>query len=215
MQVHTIYSFSDFCKCYFWKISHEVLSSSQHFMSVFLQVFISSLLLLTTEWKRKKVKVVQLCPTLRAHGLYSPWNSPGQNTEVRSLSLLQGIFPNQGLNPCLPHCRGILYQLSHKKAQDTGVGSLSLFQRIFPTQESHPGLLHCRWILYKLSHQGSFCQFFNAQFFSTSCHHITVRHNHSWLWMHRVFFFFCLCGIIPLSITATYLVPHWVVYHRG
>ena len=155
MQVHTIYSFSDFCKCYFWKISHEVLSSSQHFMSVFLQVFISSLLLLTTEWKRKKVKVVQLCPTLRAHGLYSPWNSPGQNTEVRSLSLLQGIFPNQGLNPCLPHCRGILYQLSHKKAQDTGVGSLSLFQRIFPTQESHPGLLHCRWILYKLSQQGS------------------------------------------------------------
>ena len=31
-----------------------------------------------------------------------------------SLSLLQGIFPNQGLNPGLPHCRRILYQLSHK-----------------------------------------------------------------------------------------------------
>ena len=33
------------------------------------------------------------------HSLYSPWNSPGQNTGVGSLSLLQGIFPTQGLNP--------------------------------------------------------------------------------------------------------------------
>ena len=56
-----------------------------------------------------KVKVTQLC-----HGLYSPWNSPGQNTEVGSLSLLQGICPTQGSNPGLPHCRRILYQLSHK-----------------------------------------------------------------------------------------------------
>ena len=32
----------------------------------------------------------------RPHGLYSPWNSPGQNTGVGSLSLLQGIFPTQG-----------------------------------------------------------------------------------------------------------------------
>ena len=43
----------------------------------------------------------------------SPWNSPGQNTGVGSLSLLQGIFPTQGLNSGLPHCRQILYQLSH------------------------------------------------------------------------------------------------------
>ena len=48
------------------------------------------------------------------HGLYSPWNSPVQNTGVGSLSLLQGIFPTQGLNPGLLHCRWILYQLSHK-----------------------------------------------------------------------------------------------------
>ena len=37
--------------------------------------------------------------SLRSHELYSPWNSPGQNTGVGSLSLLQGIFPTQGLNP--------------------------------------------------------------------------------------------------------------------
>ena len=61
-----------------------------------------------------KVKIVQLCPTLRSHGLYSPWNSPGQNIGVCSLSLLQGIFPNEELNPGLSHCRQILYQLSHQ-----------------------------------------------------------------------------------------------------
>ena len=48
------------------------------------------------------------------HGLYSPLNSPGQNTGVGSLSLLQGFFQTQGLNPGLQHCRWILYQLSHK-----------------------------------------------------------------------------------------------------
>ena len=47
-------------------------------------------------------------------GLYSPWNSPGQNTGVGSLSFLQGILPTQGLNWGLLHCRWILYQLSHK-----------------------------------------------------------------------------------------------------
>ena len=52
--------------------------------------------------------------SLWPHGLHSPWNSPGQNTGVGSLSLLQGIFPTQGSNPGLPHCRWILYQLSRK-----------------------------------------------------------------------------------------------------
>ena len=46
--------------------------------------------------------------------VYCPWNSPGQNTGVGSLSLLQGIFPTQGLNPDLPQCRQILYQLSYE-----------------------------------------------------------------------------------------------------
>ena len=54
--------------------------------------------------------------SLRPHGLYSPWNSPGQNTGVGSLSLLQGSFQIQGLNPGFPHCRPIIYQLSHKRS---------------------------------------------------------------------------------------------------
>ena len=52
--------------------------------------------------------------SLRPHGLHSPWSSPGQNTGVGNLSLLQVVFPTQGLNPGLRHGRRILYQLSHK-----------------------------------------------------------------------------------------------------
>ena len=63
-------------------------------------------------WK-VKAKVAQSCPTLWPHGPYNPRNSPGQNTGVGSLSL-HGITPTQGSNPGVPHCRRILYQLSHK-----------------------------------------------------------------------------------------------------
>ena len=51
--------------------------------------------------------------SLQPHGLYSTWNSPGQNTGVGSLSFPHEIFPTQGLNPGLPHCRQILHQLNH------------------------------------------------------------------------------------------------------
>ena len=52
--------------------------------------------------------------SLWPHALYSPWDSPGGNTGVGSLSLLQGTFPTQGSNLGLPRSRRILYQLSHK-----------------------------------------------------------------------------------------------------
>ena len=44
----------------------------------------------------------------------NPWDSPGQNTRVGSSFLLQGLFPTQGANTGLPHCRRILYCLSHQ-----------------------------------------------------------------------------------------------------
>ena len=53
--------------------------------------------------------------SLQPHGLYGPWNSPGQNTGVGSCSLLHGIFPTQGSNWGLLHCRWILYQLSYEE----------------------------------------------------------------------------------------------------
>ena len=94
--------------------------------------------------------------SLQPHGLYSPWNSPGQSTGVGSLSLLQRIFPTQESNPGLPHCSWVLLPAeSQGKPKNTGVGSLALLQGIFPTQESNRGLLHCRQILYQLSCEGS------------------------------------------------------------
>ena len=48
------------------------------------------------------------------HGVYRPWNSPGQHSGVSSLSLLKGIFPTQESNQGLLHCKRILYQLSYQ-----------------------------------------------------------------------------------------------------
>ena len=64
--------------------------------------------------------------SLLPHWLYSPWNSPGWNTGMGSLSLFQGIFPAQELNQGLLHCRQILYQLSY--------------------QEICPGNKNCLWV---------------------------------------------------------------------
>ena len=92
----------------------------------------------------------------RPRGLYSPGNSPGQNTGVGSHSLFQGIFPTQGLNLGLPHYRQILYQLSHQ-------GSPRILQWVaypFSSGSSQPRSqtrVSCigRQILYQLSYQGS------------------------------------------------------------
>ena len=66
-----------------------------------------------------KLLVVQSCPTLQPRGLQParllcPWDSPGKNTGVGSLSLLQWIFPTQGSNLGLLHCRQVLYPVSHQ-----------------------------------------------------------------------------------------------------
>ena len=96
-----------------------------------------------------------------------------ENTGVGSHFLLQGIFPTQGSNLGLLHCRQILYRLSYRKVlksesrsvvfhslwphelyspwnssgQNAKVDNHSLLQRIFPTPGSNPGLRHCRQIL--------------------------------------------------------------------
>ena len=64
--------------------------------------------------------VTQPCPTLcnpmdcSPPGSFVHRDSPGQNSGVGSLSLLQGIFPTQGSNLGLPHCRQILHHLSNQ-----------------------------------------------------------------------------------------------------
>ena len=78
------------------------------------------------------VKSLQLCPTLcnpmgwsllgsSVHG-----DSPGKKTGVGGHTLLQGIFPTQGLNTGLLHCRWILYPLSHQGSPYTHIQNLYL-----------------------------------------------------------------------------------------
>ena len=104
--------------------------------------------------------VTQLCPSLcdptdcSLPGSSIHGDCPGKSTGVGCHALLQGIFPTQGPNPGLTHCRWILYHLSHE-ANPT---ILEWVAYPFSTASSRPRnlcLLHCRWILYQLSYQGS------------------------------------------------------------
>ena len=123
-------------------------------------------------------------------------DSPGKNTGVGCHDLLQGIFPTQGSNPGLPHCRQILEppgklvtQLCltlcdpmdcspsgfsvHRDSpgKNTRVVCHSLLQGIFQTQGLSLGLLHCRQILHHLSHQGSPMTKLPPKGFISKCHH--------------------------------------------
>ena len=69
--------------------------------------------------------------SLQPHTLDSLWNSPAQNAGVGNLSLLQGIFPTQESNSGFPHCRRIVYQLSHK-------GTLEWVAYPFSSRSSRP-----------------------------------------------------------------------------
>ena len=90
--------------------------------------------------------------SLQPHGLYSPWNSPGQNTGVGTFSR---DLPKPGIEPQSPTLQAdSLPTEPQGKPKNTRVGSLSLLQGIFPTQGSNPGFPHCRQTLYHLSHQG-------------------------------------------------------------
>ena len=73
-----------------------------------------------------KVLVTQSCLTL-CHPMVCPWDSPGKNTGVGCQSLLQGIFPTQGSNLGLLHCKQFLYQLS---LQEHTVG-LNYFRNVW------------------------------------------------------------------------------------
>ena len=71
------------------------------------------------EWIRKLWSHSIVSDSLQPHGLQPtrllhPWDFPGKNTGVGCHFLLQEIFPTQGLNPGLPHCRQTLYRLSHQ-----------------------------------------------------------------------------------------------------
>ena len=68
-------------------------------------------------WSRKSESHSIVSYSLWPHGLYSPWNPPGQNTGVSGPFLLQGIFPTQGSNPGLPHRRRFPTSWTTREAQ--------------------------------------------------------------------------------------------------
>ena len=106
------------------------------------------------KWKWKLLSCVH---SLWPQELYSPWNSPGQNTGVGSLYLLQGSNP--GLKPRSPALQADSSPAeSQGKPRNTRVGSLSILQWTFLTQELNLSLLHRRQILYQLSYQGLYVE---------------------------------------------------------
>ena len=89
-----------------------------------------------------------------------PSEPPGKpkNTGVDCHALLQGIFPTQGLNPGLLHCRRILYLPSHQGRPRTLEWVAYPFSRESSLiQKSNQGLLHCRWIPHQLSYYCCCC----------------------------------------------------------
>ena len=95
----------------------------------------------------KVVKVAQLCPTLCNSMVYTVHGILQARIllEWVATPFSGGLFPTQGSNPGLPHCRWIFLSAQPPgKPKITGVGSLSLLQRIFLTQKWNRGLLHCR-----------------------------------------------------------------------
>ena len=109
--------------------------------------------------------------SLRPHRLYSPWNSPGQNTGVGSCSLLQGIFQTQRLNPGLPHCRRILYHLSHQGSSRILEWVAYPFSRGSSPPRNRTGVSCIAQILYQLSYQGNPIRYMLSDIFlqSTGC----------------------------------------------
>ena len=83
-------------------------------------------------------------------------DSPGKNTGVGCHALLQHYLLNPGIKPGLPHCRWILYHLSHQESPRILEWIASLFSRgsSWPRNQTG-GILHCRKILCQLSYQGS------------------------------------------------------------
>ena len=84
------------------------------FLRLYVFCFLSSVLIFYLSGKKK---LAQSCLTLcnpMDYTVYGIWNSPGQNTGMGSLSLIPRIFPTQGSNTGLTHCRRILYQLADK-----------------------------------------------------------------------------------------------------
>ena len=109
------------------------------------------------KWKWKSLSSFWLFAT---HGMYSPWDSPGQNTGVSSLCLLQGIFPTQESNPGLLHCRRIFFTGWATKSTKQLLSRISqqIFRVWFLQESKHQQWALSLKLLSKLQHREVKCK---------------------------------------------------------
>ena len=165
----------------FYCINNASINSCMSISLVHMLVFYGLNLWKQTQWVKGMDISFFLCcayltypsyPTLFDLMDYSPpgssvhGDSPGKNTGAGCHALLHGIVPTQGLNPGLPHCRQILYHLSHQGSPRTleWVAYPSSRGSSWP-RKSYRGLLHCRQTPYQLRYQGS--PFIFASYYQT------------------------------------------------
>ena len=129
-----------------------------------------------------KWKLLSRVRLLRPRGLYSPWNSLGQNTGVGCHFLLQGIFPTQGSNPGLLNCRWILYHLSQK----------SMFGFFFQLMRIHSLYIHPNVFVHESARVHLDCFWFGAIITNA----VMSNHVHVLLWTC----IFIFLGQIPRNV---------------
>ena len=97
------------------------------------------------EVKGRKWKSLICVGSLWPHGLYSPWNSPGQNTGVGSCFLSRGPFQPRDRIQVSHICRWILYQLSRQGSLEVRVGPNvpTLQSRLVAWPPPHPYVCTC------------------------------------------------------------------------
>ena len=103
-------------------------------------------------------------PLLQSARLLCPWDSPGKNNGVGCHALLQGIFPNQGLNLGILLCRQILYLLSNQGSSFLPIIQIYLihcmyYMKIFFSESFLLFHIFCSYIDYKETNIFNFCYF--------------------------------------------------------
>ena len=137
--MHTIFNISQKPRKF---VARKLLTprrNQENIPEMFVDAGVHASIFLGIQTAHSMCSVTQSCSSLWAHGLWPtrllrPWYFPSKNTEASCHLLLQGIFPTQGLNPGLPHCRQTLYRLSH----DLGDAKCTMVSPDFSPDVTHP-----------------------------------------------------------------------------
>ena len=165
-------------------------------------------------WKWKLLSRVQLFAT--------PWTIQSMEFSrpeywVGSCSLLQGIFPTWRSNPGLPHCRRILYHLSHQGSPRILEWVAYPFSRGSSPPRKRTGVSCIAEILYQLSYQGSPTRYMLSDIFlqSTGCLFtlltvsFVVKKLFSLRYSHLLILAFVECALVSYTKTLLPRPTSW------